>query len=416
MNSVNSEHTLKKTLLGAVNTGSGSIAYAKLKMKNGRWTVGSADSWPTSNVLKTILLLSGGTALGVCAEWHKKTPGSDLEPPVSNANADANPYLYSTESDLLGEAFSDSVTAIVADDSYLLTLPLAFCDNPAYSFLSVYYENGVVTIGVVIKRRLEAVFSFPCDAASCVEASAARVRRYWIHALKREDFPRKAVIFNGQNDNCDGLNVEPLALPKELNGSDAIKAAGAALAVLYPAPAFRLPSQYSFKKFRPLLLSIFTILACLSIIMTLISVSINYRAGRRLAYSEKSYYSRLSENKALQTLNRTAEELSAEILSVNKAYAQTTCWKNLLLLLSELKPDDLFLDRLGSDNIQGSENSVRLALSGWSKTETSVTEFISGLQASDYIDNVSLSSIERDAKDKNFCRFRVICVMRLFKD
>jgi Tfp pilus assembly protein PilN len=420
MKRANAEQPIRgkaKAPAGVVYTGDGSLAYARLKIKSGRWAVEAVDSWQMSNVPKTTLRLSGGAALGVCAEWHRRAPSSALEPPASGVGDDVNPYLHSAEYDFFLESLSGCVTSAVTDDSFLLTLPLAFCDNPAASFLSVYSENGVAAFGVVIAKKLEAVFSFPCSGASCVEASAARVRRYWSCALKRDDFPQKAIVFDSQNNSCDGLDIEHFTLPKELRCYGAIKAAGAALAAQYPKnPAFRLPPEHTFRNYRRLLLLSSTVLLCLVAAITLISAAANFQAGRKLGHSEERYYSRLSENKSLQTLNQTADELSAKILSIQKAYTQSTRWGNLLLLLSEIKPDDLFLDRLGSDNIQGSENNIRLALSGWSRTETSVTDFISGLQASNYIDNVSLSSMERDSKDKNICRFKILCAMRLFKD
>jgi len=408
----------KKTFRGVIHAMDGSVVCAKLKVKRGHWKVEGVDSWFLSNTSKTVRRLSGGAVLGLRAEWG--VSDSALELPAVGANAGMNPCLRSAEYNVILEALSGNVTSLIVEDSFLLTLPLAFCANPAASFLSVYFEDGLVTLGVAVEKKLEAVFSFPCPAVSYIEASAARVRRYWEHVLKRDDFPRKAFIFDcgagWQNDDCDGLAAETLILPKELSGGDAVKAAGAALAPAYPVPAFRVPPAYSFRVYRSLLLKISAALLCLSVIITSASFLANTRAGMKLAHSEEEYHSRLNENKALQELNKTADELAVKILSTKKAYTQSTRWGTVLTLLSEIKPDDLFLERLGTDHVAGAENSVRIALSGWARTETSVTEFISGLQASGFITNVSLSSMERDARNGNICRFRILCTMQLYND
>jgi len=408
----------KKTLAGAVHTRDGLIVYAKLKMERGRWTADAVDSWPASNTLKTTLRLSGGAVLGLCAQWRRHISNSAPELPAAERNADINPCMRLDNFEFVLETLSGNITSLAAEDSFLLTLPLAFCVNPPESFLSVYSENGVVTFGVVIAKRLEAVFSFPCGNALCAEASAGRIRRYWKYVLKRDDFPQKGFILPDgiQNSHYDGLDMEPLALPKKLNGGGALKAAGAALAVRYAAPAFELPPQYGFRKYRSVLLKASAVLFCLTLITAFASAGLNAHAGAKLANSEKIYYSRLNENKTLQELSKTANELSGEIFSIEGAYTRSADWGNLLLRLSEAKPDGLFLERLGSDYVQGAENNLRIALSGWSQTETAITEFISGLHSSEHISNVSLSSMERDAKHKNIYRFKILCAIRSFKD
>jgi len=408
----------RETPAGAIHTRDDSIVYARLKMSHGRWNVDVIDSWPASNTLKTTLRLSGGAVLGLCAEWRRNTANLALELPVSGRNAGINPYLHSGKFDILLETLSGSITSLTAEDSFLLTLPLAFCVNPPESFVSVYSENNIVTFGTVIAKKLEAVFSFPCDNVSCVEASSARIRRYWGHVLKRGDFPQKVFALSSdiQNVHYDGMDIEPLALPKVLNNGGAIKAAGAALAIPYSAPTFGLLPKYGFRKYRSVLLKVSVILFCLSLIAALASVSLNAHARAKLADSEKIYYSHLNENKTLHGLNKTANELSAKIFSIENAYTKSTDWGNLLRHLSDVKPDGLFLERLGTDYVQGAENNLKIALSGWSQTETAVTEFISGLQKSDNINNVSLSSMERDTKNKNICRFKILCTMRSFND
>jgi Tfp pilus assembly protein PilN len=418
-----------KTRDGVIHSEDGSVVHVKLKMKRGQWTVRSVDSWPLPNPLKTTLRLSGGASLGIRAEWRRSgMPDPALESPVSAANTDINPYLHPAGIDFALGDFSGNIKSLVTDDSFLLTLPLAFSAEPADSFLSVYYEKNIVTLGVVIARRLEAVFSFPCDDVSRAEASAARVSRYWSHILKRDDFPQKAFIWGNNTDAAMPgnplsftplaayLDETPLALPKELGGGNAMKAAGAALAAFYSPPVFKIPPRHFFRVRRPLLIKSSAILLCLLLIITSVLFFLNVHTNTKLTESEHIYNSRFSENNALQSLNSTANELAADIFSIKKAYTRSTGWGDLLSLLSEIRNDDLFLDRLGSENIQGAENSVRIALSGWARSETSVTEFVSGLQAADYIDNVSLASIERDAKNKNFCRFRIICTMQLFRD
>jgi len=415
----NAEPKRKKTMTGVIHTLDGSIVCVKLKMKHGRCTAEAVKSWPASNVFKTALILSEGAVFGLYTEWRRTAPNSNLEPPVSEASADFNPYLHPARASVILEALSGSITSAVTEDSFLLTLPLAFGKDPPVSFLSIFYENDIVKFGVVIERKLEAVFSFPCNEDSYIEASAARVKRYWSRVMKRNDFPKTVFVLHdddGQYNEYDGLERQAPALPEELYGSDVMKAAGAALAAVHQAPAFNVPPPHRFKVHRPALLKAAAVLLCISLFVTLIPLAANYHAGKKLARNENIYNLKLNENRSLQDLEKTADELSSKILSIKKTYDQSSRWGNLLLLLAEIKPDGLFLERLGSDQVHGSENSVRIALNGWARSENQVTEFISGLQTSNYISGVSLASMERDAKNNNICKFRILCVTRLSKD
>ena len=409
----------KKTMTGVIHTLDGSVVCVKLKIKHGRCMVETAKSWSASNVLKTALILSEGAISGIYTEWRRTSSNLLLEPPVCGANAGFNPYLHSHRASIILETFCGNTTSIVTDDSFLLTLPLAFSKDPPESFLSIFYENGVVKFGVVIERKLEAVFSFPCNAASNIEASAARVKRYWNHVVKRNDFPKTAFIFNVEDDQYngyDGLDPQLLTLPEELYDTDRMKAAGAALTVLYPAPAFKVPPTHKFKIYRPMLLKAAAVLLCIALFTASISLTANFHARRKLAHNENIYNIKLNENNFLKDLEKTANEFSSKILSIKKTYDQSSRWGSLLLLLAEIRPDGLFLERLGSDQIQGSENKMRIALNGWAHSENLVTELISGLQASDYINSASLASMERDAKNRNICNFRILCVMQLSKE
>lgn len=420
INNTEREPERKKTISGVIHTSDGSIIRVKLKMKRGRWMAQAVNSWSASNILKTAILLSEGAVCGINTEWRRTAANTDLEPPHSEINAEFNPYLNPQRASIIMEALGGNITSVVTEDSFLLSLPLAFSKEPPVSFVSIFYENSVVTFGIVIERKLEAVFSFPCDAAPCIEASAARVKRYWNSVLKRDDFPQKGFYFgddnDGQSNNCDGLDPLPLTLPKELYSGGAMRAAGAALTALYMAPAFKVPPPHSFKLHRQLLLKAAAVLLCISLFITAIPVTANFFAKSKLERSEKIYNLKLNENKSLQKLEKTAADLSSKILSIKKTYNQSSRWGNLLLLLAEIRPDDLFLERLGSDQIQGTENKIRVVLNGWARSENSVTEFISGLQASNYVSGASLVSMERDAKNKNICNFRILCVTQLLKD
>src|SRR5215470_15986133 len=90
--SIESKH--KKTIFGVIYTQDGSVIRVKLNIRHGRSVVEAVNSWSASNVLKTALMLSEGTVAGLCAEWRRTAPNSNLEPPVSEANAGFNPYLH----------------------------------------------------------------------------------------------------------------------------------------------------------------------------------------------------------------------------------------------------------------------------------------------------------------------------------
>jgi hypothetical protein len=80
--------------------------------------------------------------------------------------------------------------------------------------------------------------------------------------------------------------------------------------------------------------------------------------------------------------------------------------------LGKLRTEGLFYDQLGTDPLDASERSMKIALTGWAANETIVTDFIGRMQRSKTFTGVSLASLERQAAGGT-CRFRLYCTLKL---
>ncbi|MFP4162460.1 MAG: PilN domain-containing protein [Chitinispirillaceae bacterium] len=417
-NPVRTEPKKGNFLTGVVPTEDGTFVSVTFRYRKGSYTPVSVKSWPITNSLKSTLLFSRGTVLGISSDWVGNSTENIGNLLFTDSDSVLKAGVQQQQCSIYIQALSGSLKGLVPDDAFLTTLPLAFCKNPDDSFVSVFIEGKTVRIGVTIKRKLEGVFEFPCSSSSDIQNSIKRIKRYWKYVLKKEDFPELVYTFDqtSPDTNYDGIPVTPVKLPGSIREGNVIKAAGAAFAAAHSSiPSFSFPSENSFSRLRPLALKYTLILLITALVLSSLVSILNYTSGRELERKEQVYNTFLKEDRDIRRLNETAEELSEKILSVKKTFSRMSNWGKLFQTFGDVKPPDLYLERLASDQISNSQK-IRIVITGWSQSETSATEFISKLQSESFVKGASLSSMERDRKSKNICRFKIICTMDLYEN
>ncbi len=407
----------QKTSIGVVPTEDGMFTSVRFQKKNGTF-LPIVTTWAGYNPVGCTYRFPQGVTLALATDWLKETSTKDSRVAFANSNSLFKPCIASYKIDIYAESHSGAVKRILSDDTFLLTIPKTFCPEISHSFISVCTQTNSVRIGVIINNKLEGVFYFHWSPKSDIGPQLAKLIRYWRYVLNRDDFPEHIVTFdkNTTISDTDTFSLITLNLPPALNSDSAIKAAGVALSNFFEVPEFELPLRHSFRPFRPLALKSAVGILVAAILISLIPFTLNTLFQKKLAEKEKIYSSFLKEDQAIQELNKTADELSFRILSVRKTYSRISHWGNLLQVLGTVKPSDLYIEKLASDQSRNSQTDLEIRMAGWSRSETSVTTFISKLQATEFMKNVSLSALERDPKNKDLCRYKIVCTMKLFEN
>ncbi|MFP4013109.1 MAG: PilN domain-containing protein [Chitinispirillaceae bacterium] len=410
------EFTKRSVVTGIVPTEDGTFVSVTFRKRSGSWSPGPVRTWPMTESVKSAITLSRGVVLGITSDWVRN--GTDNRDVLfTRAESVLKSCADSKQSEIYTRALSGSLIGVVPDDAFLLTLPLMFTRNAPESFISVFQEGKITRIGVVTNKKLQGVFVFPCSSSSEIQSFITRIRRYWKHVLKRGDFPQTAFTFDksSPDTNYDGIPVEPVSFPEEIRGANALRAAGSALAILFSVPAYTLSPEDRFSRLRPTALKITLLLLIAGFLLSAVPTALNFISRRELVKKEEIYNTYLKENQDIRRLNRTAVELSDQILSVKETYSRMSNWGKLFQLLGITRPQNLYFDRFASDQISGSQK-IRIILTGWSQSETSVTDFISKIESAPFIRDASLSSMERDLGNKNICRFKILCIMDLYEN
>jgi Tfp pilus assembly protein PilN len=133
---------------------------------------------------------------------------------------------------------------------------------------------------------------------------------------------------------------------------------------------------------------------------------------RQLDGYKKQYQAILMQNTDIRQMMEQNESLAQSITALSEIMSHQTNWSSFLQLIGTIRPQGLYFDMLGSETLNAGTGNVRIAMSGWSQNESLVTDFISGLQKSKEIADVSLSSLERGGT-QNIVNFKVVCSLKL---
>jgi len=311
---------------------------------------------------------------------------------------------------------SANCIAVVPDDAFLSTIPLAFAGHEVHSFASVFQTATTFKIGLIVNKSLQAVFTMSPATPETLQSHLARIERYCSIISPELIMPRHIYSFNCNTESLaqGHFHFEALSLPREIISSkETAIAFGAALANVeckIPALSFD-ASRASFRKLRA-----FGYAASLAFLGSIIVCALFFAGASvyssiSLAKYKTKYQTILRQNPDIKKLLDENESFAKELLSLSTVVANRTGWADFLQLLGTKRPIGLYFEMLGSEALNKSTGTARIALSGYASNESLITDFISSLQNSNIVSQVSLSSMERD-KTRNVVTYKVICLLK----
>lgn len=404
-----------KKIHGIIATKDGSYTQATIVNDTSGWRLYNSETWNINKAYKRHFLFHNGIHLGTECHWIK-TDYLDKEKYISTENS--GPFvacLQPFQLQLYIDSFQYNLLGTHPDDLYLCTIPLYMQKNPRESFISIYQEELCWKIAVVIERKLVSVFSFPIIQTSNLQYCISRLERYWSTLKSEKDFPKTVYIFDDQKlDPGDQYNM--LRVKTSIKDHSVLKAAGIAFCTIdSDTPQFTGATEASrFRRRRSMIYFFSAALIILSLLSFGTLFLMNTHNQSRIRVCQSEYNRILTDNKEIRDLFSQGEALATKLNRIINLSSNVTCWSRFLHQLGQQKPPRLFFERLGSEPIPG-EGKVKIALSGWADNESTVTELIKNLNASKLLSHISLSSMERDSKQKDYCRFKILCILTLSK-
>jgi hypothetical protein len=413
---------------GIASTDDGSFRLVSLEKTASGWRCASTRRWNADSRLKNALLLHRGVRAALPCRWKRSGDGPAVIPDQC-VSGEAKGAFVPFAGDAAVTAFSQrlaaNLVAVVCDDAFLCTIPLALKGGETASFLSVYRAANVYKIGIIAERTLTAVFSMAPAGPGALEGHLGRIRRYWREAGNGAELPSCLYVFG--DVDASGADEEAFAVTRldcgplgiDIADRDTLTAAGAALSGITGfAPRFLTPHAAQRAALRGLRTALYAASAALVVMSLLLAAALSVQsvfAHRGLDGLHREYRDILSRTPEIQPLMAQNDSLARAAIAAFSADARRTHWVRLLQFLGTEKPDGLFFDMLGTD--PGNEKgTARIALSGWAYGESLVTGFIASLQKSGLCSSVTLSSIEKSQEPnnaRNVFSFRIVCSLQL---
>lgn len=384
-----------------------------VKTKTG-WKMKCKSHWQIGDLLRNSLLFTKFINLCIECKWIRTLPEDLTHLVTSSESLHLSPCIHQSQLTLHTQYLEKNLNRCYPDDAFLCTIPLYLATNaPPDSFMTIYKDESQLKIGIICNRKLSAVFSLPSLMFGQLSGYLERIRRYWSKITGKVDFPSIVYTINNQDIHPgEQFSLKTVQIPS--TDTSEIKAFGVALCSLDQAvPSLQGPARAS--SFRFIRTAVYSISACL-VLCGLFATGYTYydieNKKKSLHHCEIEYKNILNNNNEIRTLTATGESLAKKILRIQKFAATPTHWNQLLELIGAIRPTSLYFDRFASEQRSESNSDVKIALTGWAETETTVTDFIQKLNKPDYVKNVSLSTLERDKK-LNKIRFKIICSVTL---
>lgn len=399
-----------KKLTGIAVSADGYYVSATMSESGGKWKLSGTSRWVINNRNRNALLMDKSVCLGIESRWVRSLPGEGS--PYSTADGDylsacTLPAHHQFHADLL----DNNLFGIYPDDAFLCTLPLHLLEKSEDSFLSIFRDGKFYIIGLIRNRRLAAVFRL--SDSSDLQPFIARIERYWTTFERGIPFPRTVYIFNEQTIYPgDQFSIQQIKTPSD--DISIIRAAGLAFCHIgTPVPSFSGPSAgLRFRKIRKAAVLISCALFLFPLLTAAVLFFMNHNTSAQINKCKSEYNSIIANNTEIKDLLKSGETLAKKHLRLQSLATQPTQWGKLLHYLGSKRPVGLFFERFGSEPVPGQKNQFRAALTGWAESETIVTEMIKRLNSPHFITNVSLASLERDEKLKDYCRFKILCTLK----
>ena len=367
--------------------------------------------------LKNIFLLNKEIIFAVSSNW---VPIKCLETMLKEK------YYYSYGEELLKccceqeelenltSNFYPALKAVVTDDAFLCTIPLAFGNVDTDSFVSVYKMSCCYKIGIILNRSLKMVFNLWPTSKEMLASHIDRIRRYFKENFNHTPFPEKICLI-GEADALSDMFQNSLKIDtdklitKNSNQHSAIISLGAAL-----SDAFGNISVFSLKYPSKIMRSFQKAIYISSFVIVLLVLIffIGFSAVSFIQASKKSVLEAQSKNviikiAELKNIINKNDSLAKEILYFRDSFKNKTNFTKVLTTLSNIRKQNLYIDIMSCEIVENS-NKVKIAFSGWAENESQIAEFISSVKMSKTFTNVTPVLIEKN-NSLNIFEFRIIC-------
>jgi hypothetical protein len=389
------------------------VHVAAIKNQSG-WKITGKSRWQIGDLFRNSMQFTKNLNLGIESHWTRLLPEESDHLITSSESSCLSPCIHQSQLLLHTQLLEKNLNKCYPDDAYLCTLPLQLSKNlPPDSFISICKEEYVVRIGIIIERKLSAVFSLPTLLISQLSFFLERIRRYLFDKSKLKQLPSVVFIFNNQDINPGDQFIKQ-SVPVPTSDIAEIKALGIALCSIEQAvPSFCGPTKASY--YRHIRTGIYTFSSLIVMIALLFTGYLffdTYKSNKAVQACDSEYKNILNNNNDIRSLTSTGESLAKKLLRVEKFAAAPTHWNRFLELIGSIRPNTLYFDRLVSEQRASNSDDVKIAIAGWADSETTVTSFIQKLNKPEYVSNVSLSTLEQDKKLNNI-KFKIICNVTL---
>ncbi len=404
-----------KSVFGTTRNANGDFVAVKLVKRGELWESSAVKTWPVRGYGAELHSIGKAVYLAVKGAWQPTSYTDEQADRIVVPGAGGfSASVFRAERDIDMEVFGCSVSGTVPTDSYLTTIPLHYAESVTESFVSVYVEDEIVHVGVTIDRTPAVVFHLGSGTDErMLEGHLGRVERYWNRLDTGVEFPQTVYnIGNACSIPSGWIRVSPG------NGCDdkySLTALGAALCHVYRSVPFFSGSEHSprVSALRGALTYAAAAVFVLGIAGVGIPLGIHKYNRIRIDSFEKEYRRVVSGNAEIRAGIRETDSLARTVLRLHKEFSRRTTWGRFLEELGRIRPDGLYLSRLGSEPIENNNSEVRIAVVGWAHKEELITTLMGSLQSTGMVDDIQLASLERDKKNRAITRFRILCRLTL---
>jgi Tfp pilus assembly protein PilN len=378
------------------------------------WHLTTKTSREIADILRNSLQFTKLLNLGIECHWVRILPDDSESLVTSSESSYLSPCIHNAQLTMHKQLLEKNLGGCYPDDAFLCTLPLHMSKSvPPDSFITIFKDESVFKIGIVTNKKLSAVFSLPSLMFAQLSGFLERIRRYWSDISKGNAFPSHVFTFNNQDISPGNqFTLQTIRLP--VTAASEIKAFGLALCPLEPVvPSLCGATKSSdFRFVRTTVYAISALIVLMALLFTGYMYYDVYSSEKAVKKCESDYKNILNKNIDIRTLTQAGESLAKKLLRVEKFAATPTYWSRFFELIGSIRPKALYFDRMASEQKMDNSDAVRIAITGWADSETTVTDFIQKLNKPDYVSNVTLSTLERDIK-VNKIRFKILCNVTL---
>lgn len=358
-----------------------------------------------------------GIAFGIETKYRSKESNLVFEQFDSSESSSGKLTAMGNHEDIIfaKDLLEANLVKITNEDAFLTTIPIHFSDYKTSSFISLYLDAQNTLIAITIDQVQKAVFKYTGENDSGLIGFIGRIKRYWDIKFGRDQFP-STVIFINRNESPAFLKLKPHFINNDwlkMLTLDQFRTLGLSLSQLGDeTPIFTKETERAIFRNKRFTLNMLSIAI---LVVSIFAVGFLFITSKfndyKLDKLKVDYERIVASDGEIKSLNQRNRELANTILYMESNVSKRTRWAEFLYTIGKGAPKDLFIEKLGSEPVKGSNNQIKIALLGHSSKEISITQFISLLQKTKYTTKVSLISMEKDKKRKDKYRFKIICTL-----